>query len=111
MGSILTSTQMRNTYIRLLVERYMNIASKIKKEIVPNKISEDSNEYIANSNVVLGFIMEKYVITNNEKDRISSSELFNDFKSNSIGTKITQLKFKDDMKTVDGVIWKKNEKW
>lgn len=107
MGSILTSTQMRNTFIRLLVERYMNIASKIKKEIVPNKISEDSNEYIADSNVVLGFIMEKYVITNNEKDRISSSELFNDFKSNSMGTKLTQLKFKDDMKTVDGVIWKK----
>ena len=107
MGNILTSTAVRNTYIRLLIERFISIASKIKKENIPTKIEDDSNEYIADSNVVLGFIMDKYIITNNEKDRISSSELFNEFKSINMGNKMTQAKFKEDMKNISGITCKK----
>ena len=89
MGAVLTSIEMRNTFARLLIDRFIQVASKIKAEITPEQIKENSNEYIADSNVVLGFIMDGYVITNNEKDRISSSELFSDFKSKNMGTKMT----------------------
>ena len=51
--------------------------------------------------------MDGYVITNNEKDRISSSELFSDFKSKNMGTKMTASKFKEDMKNISGVTTKK----
>jgi len=107
MSNVLTSIAIRNTYIRLLIERFINISSKIKKEIIPKKIDEDSNEYIADSNVVLGFIMDNYIITNNEKDRISSSELFNDFKSRNYGTKMTASKFKEDVINIGGITCKK----
>ncbi len=79
MGDILTTDAIRNTYIRLLIDRFINVSSKIRKEVIPNKIREDCTDYIADSNVVLGFIMDNYVITNNDKDRISSSELFAEF--------------------------------
>lgn len=107
MGNILTSTALRNTYIRLLIDRFINISSKIKKENTPSQIENDSAEYIADSNVVLGFIMDKFIITNNEKDRISSSELFSEFKSSNIGTKMTQAKFKDDMINIGGITCKR----
>ena len=107
MSNILTSTQVRNTFCRLLVDRFINIASKIKSETVPNQISQDSTEYITDSNIVLGFIMEKYTITNNEKDRISSSELFNEFKNQNRGSKMTASKFKEDMISISGITCKK----
>lgn len=107
MGDILTSTAMRNTHCKLLIDRFLDIASKIKKENIPNQISNDSNEYIADSNIVLGFIMDKYIITNNDKDKISSSELFNDFKHVNNGTKMTPAKFKDDMMSISGINFKK----
>ena len=107
MGNILTSTAMRNTYSRLLVDRFVNIASKIKSEVVPEQIKQDSNDYIEDSNIVLGFLIEKYTITNNEKDRVSSSELFNDLKDRNRGIKMTPAKFKDDMLTNGGITFKK----
>ncbi len=70
-GDILTTESFRKTYIRLLIDRFINISSKIRKEVIPNKIREDFMDYIADSNVVLGFIMDYYVITNNDKGRNS----------------------------------------
>ncbi|KAJ1636676.1 hypothetical protein T492DRAFT_835093 [Pavlovales sp. CCMP2436] len=71
-------------------------------ENIPKQIVDDSNEYISDSNIVLGFIMDKYEITGNDKDTISSSEIFNDFK-NYTKDKMTQSKFKDDMLGISGV--------
>lgn len=107
MGTVLTSTKMRNTLARLLVDRFIQIASKIKQEIIPLQIKDDSQEYITDSNIVLGFIMDKYVITNNEKDRIPSSNLFSEFKSQNMGTKMTQAKFKEDIENIGGIVYKK----
>ena len=107
MGNVLTSTAIRNTFIKLLVERFINVASKIKKETIPKQIDDDSKDYIADSNVVLGFLMDRYVITNDEKDKISSSDLFNDFKVRNIGTKMTASKFKDDMLGNSGITSKR----
>jgi len=64
-------------------------------------------EYIADSNVVLGFIMDNYIITNNDKDRISSSELFAEFKDKDRGTKMTASKFKEDILNIGGITSKK----
>jgi len=107
MYNILTSVAIRNTYIRLLIDRFINISFKIKKEVIPKQIQDDSTDYIADSNIVLGFIMEKYIITNNEKDRISSSELFSDFNNSNRGSKMTASKFKDDMCNIPGIDFKK----
>ena len=57
-------------------------------------------------NEVLGFVMDGYTITNNEKDRIQSSELFNLFKLRT-NTKMLSSKFKDDMLSISGITFKK----
>lgn len=106
MVGILSSVNVRNTYIRMLIDRFINIASKLSDEIVPQQILNNSNEYIQDCNIVLGFIMDKYIITNNEKDRISSSEIYNKFKQ-STSSKMTTSKFKDDLTNINGIIWKK----
>jgi hypothetical protein len=97
MGDILTIDRIRNTYIRSLIDRFINISSKIRKEVILNKIREDCMDYIADRNVVFGFIMDNYIITNNDKDRISSGELFAEFKDKERGTKMTASKFKEDV--------------
>ena len=107
MGNILTSTAVRNTFVKLLVNRFIDIASKIKKETTPKQIEDDSKDYITDSNVVLGFIVDRYVITNNDKDRISSNDLFTDFKVRNIGTKMTSAKFKEDVLGLGGITSKR----
>ena len=49
--------------------------------------------------------MENYKITNNEKERIQSSVLFNHFKTKT-NTKMTTSKFKEDMTDISGIIYK-----
>lgn len=107
MSSILTSIDIRNTFIMMLIDRFINISCNIKTEIIPKKIQEDSNEYIEDSNVILGFILDRYDITNNEKDVIKSSELFNEFKIRNGSIKITQAKFKSDVCRINGISHKR----
>jgi hypothetical protein len=98
----LTTDGIRDTYILMLIDRFINISSKLTTEIIPDQIKQDSNEYIEDCNPVLGFIMEKYTITNNEKDRIQSSVIFNDFKIKT-SSKMLASKFKDDMLGISGI--------
>ncbi|KAJ1616977.1 hypothetical protein T492DRAFT_850437 [Pavlovales sp. CCMP2436] len=98
----ITTDTIRDTYIRLLIDHFINTSSISKTENVPKKIVDDSNEYIAVSNIVLGFIMDNYKITGNDTDKIPSSEIFNDFK-NYTKDKMTQSKFKDDMLGIGGI--------
>ncbi len=105
MAGILSSEKIRNTYIRMLIDRFKDVASKISKENVPTQIKDDSNEYIQDCNEVLGFILEGYDVTNNEDDKIQSSYLFTQFKSR-IGSKMTSSKFKDDMLGIHGITYK-----
>jgi len=107
MNNLLTSYAIRNTYIRLLIDKFINVSSKQKNEIIPKQITDDSNEYIEDSNPVLGFVMDNYVITNNDTDRIQSSELFNEFKSKNYGSKMTSAKFKDDIVNIGGIVHKR----
>jgi phage/plasmid-associated DNA primase len=68
MASTLSSIKVRNTYIRMLIDKFVNTASNIKIENIPKQITDDSNEYIQDCNVVLGFVMDKYQLTNDEKE-------------------------------------------
>ena len=76
-------------------------------EVITKQIKDESTDYIADSNIVLGFIMEKYIVTNDEKDRISSSVLFTDFNNSNRGNKMTSSKFKDDMCNISGISCKR----
>lgn len=102
MFSIMTAENVRNAFIRMLIDRWINRVSKIEKLKVPKRINDDSVDYIECSNEVLGFIMEGYDTTNNEKDKIQSSILYNNFKS-KLNSKITAGKFKDDMLLISGI--------
>ena len=102
MYSIMTTENVRNAFIRMLLDRWVNKVNKIEKIKMPKQIEIDSIEYIECSNEVLGFIMDKYEITNNEKDKIQSSILFNFFKSKT-NSKMTTGKFKDDMLLISGI--------
>ena len=102
MVNTLTSVEIRNTYIRLLIDKFINVSSKVKKEKIPKKIVEDSNKYVEDSNPTLGFIMENYDITNDTNDKIQSSILFEDFKYKT-GLKISSSKFKDDITNIGGI--------
>ena len=106
MAGILSSDAIRNTYIRMLIDRFVNVASKVTKENVPTQIKDDSNEYIQDCNEVLGFILDGYEVTNNEDDKISSSYLSTQFKSKT-NSKMTTSKFKDDMVGISGITFKK----
>jgi putative DNA primase/helicase len=107
MNNLLTSNAVRNTYIRLLIDRFVNITSKIGIEKIPKQIANDSTEYIEDSNPVLGFLMENYIITNNEYEKVSSSKLFNAFKNKNFGTKMESSKFKEFVLDTNGIQFKK----
>lgn len=104
MCEILTTDAVRDCYIRLLLDRFINVSSKLRKEIIPQQILDDCNEYITDSNPVLGFISERYIITNDiKKDRIKSSELWADFISLNKDCKMTTPKFKTDVCNIGGI--------
>jgi P4 family phage/plasmid primase-like protien len=102
MGSILTTNEMRDTFIKLLIDRFINISSKLKKENIPKQIQEASLDYVSDSNPILAFITEKYIITKNNKDRISSTDLFTEFKISNC-SKLSDKKFKDYLTNISGI--------
>ena len=108
MVNTLSTEVIRDAYIRVLIDHFIKTSAAATTENVPKQITDDSNEYIADSNVVLGFIMDNYTITNNEKDRIPSSELFKTF-FNITKNKMTSSKFKDDMLGISGITYKKTK--
>ena len=108
MMNIMTTENIRNAFIRIIIERWINTTSKLKILQVPKQIQEDSIEYVESCNEVLGFIMDGYEITNNEKDKIQSSYLFNSFKIKT-NSKMLSSKFKDDMLGISGIIFTKTK--
>ena len=75
--NIMTSDSIRNAFIRMIIDSWINTTSNIKILQVPKQILEDSIDYVESCNEVLGFIVDGCDITNNEKDRIQSSYEFN----------------------------------
>ena len=77
----LMSKTFRNAFVILLLKRWETNEDNIQtKEIpVPQKIKDASASYIDDNNPVLGFLMEKYEITKNKTDFITTTNLLADF--------------------------------
>lgn len=104
------TNDIRNAFIIMLLKRWDERVSKLKLIPVPNEIKEASADFVDDSNPVLGFIMNNYVITNNEKDDVGSSELYTHFAVSCRDSKISNKRFKDDMQGISGISFKKKEK-
>ena len=63
---------------------------------MPNRIKNDTLKYINNNNPVKNFVAAKLKKTDNEKDKIKASELYEIFKKyDNDGSNITLPKFKN----------------
>jgi hypothetical protein len=71
--SKIKTDDIRNAFIKMLLDRWDKRVSVFKLIPVPNEIKDASADFVDDSNPVLGFIMSHYVITNNENDKISVS--------------------------------------
>lgn len=81
-------------FLDILIEHYKKYKSEgIEK---PKRIIEDTLKYINDNDPVSNFIEENYEKSNSSKDKIKSSELFEDFKNSNNGDNrnINSIKFK-----------------
>lgn len=108
--SKMRSDGVKNAFIRMLIDRWTNRVSQFKLIPVPQVVIDASNEYVDDSNPVLGFINENYELTNNTDDKVSSAVLYNHFTSYTHGTKIGSKRFKDDLLGISGIETKRGNK-
>ena len=87
----------RNAFIRMLIDRWQNRVSEMSQIPVPDEIRETTQEYVDDCNPVLGFIQQKYIISNNQHDKISLSALYTDFGFFCRDKSITSRRFKTDL--------------
>ena len=87
--------ELKEALISLLLE----YASKyINKPIeIPNECKQTTDEYIENNNPVLVFLQQRCIITEDNKDKIKTQELFNQFKYFNREDKIDVSRFYKDM--------------
>jgi putative DNA primase/helicase len=98
----------RNAFVRMLLDRWDKRVSAFKLIPVPNEIKDASNDFVDDSNPVLGFIMSNYEITNNENDKINSTALYTHFASSNRDSKISNKRFKDDILGISGISTKRH---
>jgi hypothetical protein len=100
----------RNAFVRMLLDRWDKRVSAFKLIPVPNEIKDASSDFVDDSNPVLGFIMSNYEITNNEDDKINSNTLYTHFAASCRDSKVSNKRFKDDMLGISGVSTKRSNK-
>jgi hypothetical protein len=98
----------RNAFIRMLLDRWDKRVSAFKLIPVPKEIKDASADFVDDSNPVLGFIMSNYDLTNKVDDDIKSSDLYNHFAASCRDSKISTKRFKDDMLGISGVSTKRD---
>jgi phage/plasmid-associated DNA primase len=65
-----------NEFMLLLIEYTKKFYNEdINKIIIPENVKNETNDYMEDNNHLLGFIKNGLEITNNEKDRIKTSDL------------------------------------
>jgi putative DNA primase/helicase len=82
-------------FILLLIDKA--IEYKNKKLILPLEVNNETKEYFDENDPVKGWLNSYYDITNNEKDRIKTSDLYNKYLYDG-NTKISMVKFSEYMK-------------
>jgi phage/plasmid-associated DNA primase len=108
--SKIKTDDIRNAFIKMLLDRWDTRVSAFKLIPVPNEIKDASNDFVDDSNPVLGFIMSNYEITNNENDKINSTVLYTHFASSNRDSKISNKRFKDDILGISGISTKRSNK-
>jgi P4 family phage/plasmid primase-like protien len=100
----------RNAFIRMLLDRWETRVSAFNLIPVPDEIKEASADFIDDSSRVICFIMNNYDLTNNEDDEIGTDKLYNHFVASCRNSKVSNKRFKDDLLGISGVSFKKNNK-
>ena len=100
----------RNAFIRMLLDRWETRVSAFKLIPVPDDIKEASVDFIDDSSRVIGFIMSNYDITNNGDDKIDIDKLYSHFAGTCRYSKVSNKRFKDDLLGISGVSFKKTDK-
>lgn len=105
----MSSKNVKDAFIRMLIDRWENRISKMNKIPVPVEVVEASNSFVEDSNPVLGFVRANYKITKDyPKEGVQTSKLYDAFllyAGRNCG--ISNKRFKDDMMGIAGVGWKK----
>ena len=95
--------EIRDAFIKMLIDRWITRVSTFKKIPVPRKIIESTAEYIGDSNPILGFINDRFDITNNVNDTVNASRLFSSYKAYDSNCKMQMRDFKKEVLHISGI--------
>jgi P4 family phage/plasmid primase-like protien len=110
----MSSKNVKDAFIRMMLDRWENRVSKFNTIPVPAEVVEASNSFVDDSNPVLGFIRQNYKITRKTTDEVQSSSLYTAFENYCGGRhncSISSKRFKDDMMGITGIGWKKDKRY
>jgi len=114
MVSKMSSKNVKDAFIRMMLDRWETRVSKFNTIPVPAEVIEASNSFVDDSNPVAGFIRQKYEITRRNDDEVQSSSLYTEFENYCGGRhncNISQKRFKDDMMGITGITFKKDRRY
>jgi hypothetical protein len=114
MVSKMSSKNVKDAFIRILLDRWENRVSKFNTIPVPAEVIEASNSFVDDSNPVAGFIRQNYKITRKTTDEVQSSSLYSAFENYCGGRhncSISSKRFKDDMMGITGIGWKRGKRY
>jgi len=94
-------------FVTMMIQRWIDRVSQFKLIPVPQAVVDAGTNYIEDCNPVLGFVNQNYILTDNHTDKVTSSTVFNDFSASNGGERISNKRFKDDMLSISGILWKR----
>jgi P4 family phage/plasmid primase-like protien len=107
-------------FMILLLEYYNKNVKNVNKLYTPDEVMVKTNEYLKTQDAVGQFIVETYEITNSEKDKVKSADLYQEFKHSEFcgDISISNVKFTEQMlskgltkkRLNDGLYWIKIKK-
>ena len=104
----------------LLLEYYNKNVKNVNKLYTPDEVMVKTNKYLTSQDGVGQFMNQTYEITNSDKDRVKSADLYQEFKHSEFcgDNNISNVKFTEQMITKgltkkkfnDGIYWIKIKK-
>jgi P4 family phage/plasmid primase-like protien len=92
------------SFMQILIKHYkLFVENDDFKLVLPPRILEDTNYFLDENDPINKFINDELIITNNEKDRVKSSVMYDTFKSNFSydSSNVSQMKFKTVLSNKD----------
>jgi P4 family phage/plasmid primase-like protien len=86
-------------FMILLLEYYNKNVKNVNKLYTPDEVMVKTNEYLTSQDGVGQYMNQTYEITNSDKDRVKSADLFQEFKHSEFcgDTNISNVKFTEQM--------------